>query len=74
MGSVQPERLHPSSVSDASQDLLRRLERLPMSWVQGRLLVQGGLGYTFDAADGAIVAFILPPVVKLGFTVTRSFS
>ncbi len=62
MGSVQPERLHPSSVSDASQDLLRRLERLPMSWVQGRLLVQGGLGYTFDAADGAIVAFLLPPV------------
>jgi putative MFS transporter len=27
-----------------------------------RLLVQGGLGYTFDAADGAVVAFILPTV------------
>jgi hypothetical protein len=27
MGSVQPERLRPSSVSDASQDLLHRYEQ-----------------------------------------------
>ena len=44
---------------------LRRLERLPMTWVQGRLLVLGGLGYTFDAMDASVVAFILPPVTKL---------
>ena len=43
-------------------DTLRRLERWPMTWVQTRLLLMGGLGYTFDASSAAIVAFILPPV------------
>jgi putative MFS transporter len=46
-------------------DMLRRLERLPMTWVQGRLLLMGGLGYTFDAMDAQAVSFILPPVAKL---------
>lgn len=46
-------------------DLIQRLERLPMSRPQLRLLFQGGLGYTFDAADGAIVAFLLPVVTSL---------
>jgi len=43
-------------------DTLRCLERLPMTWVQGRLLFMGGLGYTFDAMDSAIIAFVLPAV------------
>jgi MFS transporter, putative metabolite:H+ symporter len=46
-------------------DILNRLERLPMTWVQGRLLMMGGLGYTFDAANHAALAFILPPVATL---------
>lgn len=46
-------------------DLIRRLERLPMSRVQMRLLFQGGLGYTFDAMDGALIAFLLPVVAAL---------
>jgi len=46
-------------------DLIQRLERLPMSRPQFRLLFQGGLGYTFDAMDGAIIAFILPVVTAL---------
>jgi putative MFS transporter len=46
-------------------DTLRRLERWPMTWVQGRLLLMGGLGYAFDAASVAIVAFILPAVAKV---------
>ena len=46
-------------------DLLRRLERLPFSWMQGRLLIMGGLGYTFDASSNAIVAFILPTATTL---------
>jgi putative MFS transporter len=46
-------------------DTLRRLERLPMSWVQGRLLLMGGLGYTFDAANNAVLAFILPSAAAL---------
>ena len=40
-------------------ELLRRLERLPMSRAHLRLLAMGGLGYTFDAADLAIVDFLL---------------
>lgn len=44
---------------------LRRLERLPMTWVQGRLLCMGGLGYTFDAMGLAVLAFILPTVTAL---------
>lgn len=41
-------------------ELLARIERLPMSRPHYSLLWQGGLGYTFDGMDGAIVAFILP--------------
>jgi putative MFS transporter len=41
-----------------------RLERLPVSRFHYKLLFAGGLGYTFDAMDGAIVAFILPSVTK----------
>ena len=44
---------------------LKRLERLPMSRFHWRLLTMGGLGYTFDAMDGAMVAFLLPPVAAL---------
>ena len=40
--------------------VLRRIERLPMSRPQWRLLFQGGLGYTFDGMDGALIAFIRP--------------
>jgi len=40
--------------------ILQRLERLPMARPQWRLLFQGGLGYTFDGMDAALVAFILP--------------
>ena len=40
--------------------VLQRLERLPMARPQWRLLFQGGLGYTFDGMDAALVAFILP--------------
>jgi putative MFS transporter len=49
----------------AELDTLRRLERLPMSWFQGKLLLMGGLGYTFDAVNNAILAFILPPATSL---------
>jgi putative MFS transporter len=51
-------------LTTSEMNLLRRLERLPMTWVQGRLLVMGGLGYTFDAANNASLGFILPPVSR----------
>jgi putative MFS transporter len=47
-----------------SQALAARLERLPVSRFHYKLLFAGGLGYTFDAMDGAIVAFILPSVTR----------
>ncbi|HEY3812606.1 MAG TPA: MFS transporter [Caulobacteraceae bacterium] len=41
-----------------------RLERLPFSRFHAGLLVMGGLGYTFEAMDQAVVAFILTVVSK----------
>jgi putative MFS transporter len=46
-------------------DVADRLERLPFCNVHRRLLFMGGLGYTFDAMDGAIMAFVLPVVSGL---------
>jgi putative MFS transporter len=42
--------------------LLDRLDRIPLSRPHYLLLVMGGLGYTFDGMDAAIVAFLLPSV------------
>jgi MFS transporter, putative metabolite:H+ symporter len=42
-----------------------RIERLPFGRFQKRLLLMGGLGYTFDAMDAAVIAFILPVVRPL---------
>ena len=42
-----------------------RLDRLPLSRVHHRLLVIGGLGYTFDGMDAAIVAFLLPELRRV---------
>jgi len=37
-----------------------RIERLPFSGFHRKLLLAGGLGYTFDAMDAAVLAFVLP--------------
>ncbi len=37
-----------------------RIERLPYARFHRRLLLIGGLGYTFDAMDAAVMAFVLP--------------
>jgi putative MFS transporter len=42
--------------------LLARLDRLPLSRPHYYLLLMGGLGYTFDGMDAAIIAFLLPSV------------
>ncbi|GAB2971104.1 MFS transporter [Amycolatopsis acidiphila] len=54
----------PTSGTLTSRVLAARLDRLPLSRFHYKLLFAGGLGYTFDAMDGAIVAFILPSVTK----------
>ena len=46
-------------------DVADRLERLPYCNVHRRLLFMGGLGYAFDAMDGAIMGFVLPVVSVL---------
>jgi putative MFS transporter len=50
------------TLGETELNTLKRLERLPFSRVHWRLLWMGGLGYTFDAMDGAMIAFILPSV------------
>ncbi|SCK34990.1 MFS transporter, putative metabolite:H+ symporter [Variovorax sp. HW608] len=40
--------------------LSARIERLPFSGFHRKLLLVGGLGYTFDAMDAAVIAFVLP--------------
>ncbi|MFI0466727.1 MULTISPECIES: MFS transporter [Saccharopolyspora] len=42
--------------------LLARLDRLPLSRPHYFLLLIGGLGYTFDGMDAAVVAFLMPSV------------
>jgi putative MFS transporter len=52
-------------VSQGELNILKRIERLPFGRFHWRLLLMGGLGYTFDAMDGAMIAFILPSVSAL---------
>ena len=46
-------------------DLTSRIERLPFSRFHWSLLLMGGLGYTFDGLDLAVVAFVLPVLRSL---------
>jgi MFS transporter, putative metabolite:H+ symporter len=55
----------PIPFTEAELNLLKRVERVPFGRFQWRLLWMGGMGYTFDAMDGAMIAFILPPVTAL---------
>jgi putative MFS transporter len=45
-------------------EISARLDRLPMARIHYMLLLAGGLGFMFDAMDGAIVAFILPDATR----------
>jgi putative MFS transporter len=53
------------------RELIARVDRLPLSRPHIALLFQGGLGYTFDGMDGAVVAFILPAAAAV-FGLSRS--
>jgi len=55
----------PGKFAEADLTTVKRLERLPFGRPHMRLLLMGGLGYTFDGMDGGIIAFILPPIIKL---------
>ncbi|WP_415853808.1 MFS transporter [Sinomonas sp. G460-2] len=45
--------------------LTARLDRLSLSRPHYKLLLIGGLGYSFDGMDGAVVAFLLPRIQEL---------
>ena len=45
--------------------LTARLDRLTLSRPHYKLLLIGGLGYSFDGMDGAVVAFLLPRIQEL---------
>jgi putative MFS transporter len=45
--------------------LVARLERVPLSRPHLKLLFQGGLGYTYDAASSGVVAFLMPVLATL---------
>ena len=49
-----------------AMSLLARMDRLPVSRPHVGLLLIGGLGYTFDGMDAAIVAFLLPSMPATG--------
>src|SRR5215510_10017684 len=53
------------ALAETELNTLRRMERLPFTRFHWRLLLMGGLGYTFDSMDGAMIAFILPVVTAL---------
>src|SRR3954451_2658590 len=53
-------RCHKSPTREGAMTLLTRLDRLPLSRPHYLLLLIGGLGYTFDGMDSAVVAFLLP--------------
>jgi putative MFS transporter len=46
-------------------NLLARLDRLPLSRPHYLLLLIGGLGYTFDGMDAAVVSFLMPSTKEL---------
>jgi putative MFS transporter len=54
-----------AAFNEVELNTLKRIERLPFGLFHWRLLWMGGLGYTFDAMDGAMIAFILPAVTAL---------
>jgi putative MFS transporter len=45
--------------------LTARMDRLPLSRPHYKLLLIGGLGYSFDGMDGAVVAFLLPRIKEV---------
>ncbi len=53
------------ALTEVELNVLKRIERLPFSRFHWKLLLMGGLGYTFDAMDGAMIAFILTKVSSL---------
>ena len=47
-------------------NIAERIERIPFSRFHWQLLFIGGLGYTFDGLDAAVIAFVLP-VLRTGW-------
>ncbi|MEV6794424.1 MFS transporter [Streptomyces sp. NPDC051320] len=50
----------PDSRGERAVKVTARLDRLPMTRVQGRILAQGGVSTTLDGLDLGIMSFLLP--------------
>ncbi|MNG54812.1 putative niacin/nicotinamide transporter NaiP [compost metagenome] len=46
-------------------DIAKRLEKIPFCGFHKKLLIIGGLGYTFDAMETSSMAFVLPVINKV---------
>jgi len=47
-----------------SSNIVKRLERLPLSWLHYKLLIIQGFGWLFDAMDVGIITFVLAALAK----------
>ncbi|MGP2439394.1 MFS transporter [Streptomyces sp. JW3] len=56
---------------DAAARLTARIDRLPMTRLQGRILAQGGLSTTLDGLDLGIMSFLLP-LITTAFALSGS--
>ena len=55
---------HPAT-AHADPDLLARLDRLKPGRPHRKLMVMGGLGYTFDSFDGALMGYALSALIVI---------
>ena len=58
MADQAADNLQPG-FTEMDLNTLKRLERLPFARPHIHLLFMGGLGYTFDGMDAALIAFII---------------
>ncbi|MDR7303775.1 MFS transporter [Haloactinomyces albus] len=54
-----------STPGPAGAELLDRLDRLPLSKPHRRLMLQGGMGYLFEAYDGVLLGYAASALVAL---------
>jgi MFS transporter, putative metabolite:H+ symporter len=64
-----PPAVRKGAVKTEVSEISARLDRVPFCRFHRNLLLMGGLGYTFDALDSAVIAFVLP-VLRTSWSLT----
>ncbi|GAB2736577.1 MFS transporter [Salinifilum aidingensis] len=57
--------MHGASHQPSGEDLLARLDRLPVSKPHRRVLLQGGMGWMFEGYDGVLLGYAASAVIAL---------